>query len=81
MTKLLSTLLNTTLRQLHNNRRYWKWRPCDPVAGNSRAWWQYAISCHMERIHERNERRTWAAVRRKARENVAYVRAFREEIL
>ena len=51
------------------------------MAGNSRAWWQYAISCHMERIHERNERRTWAAVRRKARENVAYVRAFREEIL
>ena len=33
----------------------------------------------MERIHERNERRTWATVARKARENVAYVAAFRDQ--
>ena len=69
-----------SLHQLHKNRRYWKWRPCDPVAGNAGAWWQYAISCHMERIRERNEKNTWSTVVRKARENVVYVRAFRSHL-
>jgi hypothetical protein len=67
---------------VHRNSRYWKWRPCEPVSpGTScKTWWQYAISCHMERIHERNENGTWETVLRKARENVVYVRAFKAHL-
>ncbi len=65
-----------TLHQLHKNRAYWKWRPRVGVKSNSRLWWQYAITCHMEIIHERNVAACWQTVLRKASENVKYVEAF-----
>ena len=40
-----------TIHQLNKNRKYWRWRPLatQPVHGNARTWWQYAISCYLER--------------------------------
>ena len=70
-----------TLHQLHKNRKFWKWRPHDkPVKGNVKAWWQYAITCHMEEIHGRHLNHTWEIVLSKARENVAYVEAFKRHL-
>ena len=69
-----------TLHQLHKNRKFWKWRPHDPVKGNVKAWWQYAITCHMEEIHGNNLNHTWDTVLSKARENVAYVEAFKRHL-
>lgn len=67
-----------TLHQLHKNRAYWRWRPHDPVQGNTRAWWQYAITCHMEAIHDRHFSASWDSVLQKARDNVKYIQAFKK---
>ena len=69
-----------TLHQLHKNRKFWKWRPHEPVKGNVQAWWQYAITCHMEEIHGNHLSRTWETVLEKARDNVAYVAAFKRHL-
>ena len=69
-----------TLHQLHKNRKFWKWRPHGNVKGNAKAWWQYAITCHMEVIHGNNISRTWENALNKARENVAYVQAFKRHL-
>lgn len=41
-----------SLHQLRKNRKYWKWRPLSGVRGNAGLWWQYAMTCHLEAIHE-----------------------------
>ena len=66
-----------TLHQLHKNKNYWKWRPRETVSENPGAWWQYVITCEMERIHERNNVTSWESVLQKARDNVKYVQAFK----
>ena len=50
------------------------------MKGNAQAWWQYAITCHMEVIHGKNSSRTWETALNKARENVAYVKAFKRHL-
>ena len=48
----------------------------EPVLGNAKLWWQYAITSTREEIHERNLSSTWDRVLSKAKENVRYVTAF-----
>ena len=69
-------MVGRTFHQLHKNRKFWRWRPHEPVLGNAKLWWQYAITSHMEEIHERNLSHTWDRVLSKAKENVRYVAAF-----
>lgn len=71
-------LAGRQLWQLQKNRKFWRWRPREPLKGNTKAWWQYAITCHMEQIHEEKVSRTWGNVLAKARENVMYVSAFED---
>lgn len=40
-------------------------------------WWQYAIACHRERIHDRNDSYRLSTVWKKCRDNVLYVSAFK----
>ncbi len=70
-----------TLLQVHKNQKYWKWRPELPVHGNAKQWWQYAITCHMEVIHDRNDAIRSATIIRKASENVRYVESFKAYLL
>lgn len=65
-----------SLQTVSKNRKYWRWRPHEPLKGNARLWWQYAITCHMEEIHEKRQSSTWENVLAKARQNVQYVAAF-----
>ncbi|XP_071747088.1 intermembrane lipid transfer protein VPS13D [Lepeophtheirus salmonis] len=67
--------------QLRKNRRVWRWRPKESVKKCPRAWWHYAITSHMERIHKRNAQYSWSNVLSMAQENVKYVDAFREYLL
>jgi len=48
------------------------------VRGNARLWWQYAMTCHLESIHESHKNSSWPVVLKKARENVVYVEAFKK---
>ncbi len=66
--------------QLRRNLKYWRWRPSDPVLGHARQWWNYAITCHLESIRERNESSSWTATTRKCGDNVRYVEAFRQHL-
>ncbi|QQP35706.1 Uncharacterized protein FKW44_023998 [Caligus rogercresseyi] len=50
-------------------------------SGGLREWWQYAITSHMERIHQHNAQYSWTNLLSKARENVSYVEAFKEYLL
>ena len=67
-----------SLHQLRKNRRFWKWRPLMKVKGNASLWWQYAMTCHLEAIHESSKNSLWTTVLKKARENVKYVEAFKK---
>ncbi|TRY62990.1 hypothetical protein TCAL_03981 [Tigriopus californicus] len=70
-----------SLHQLHKNRLFWKWRPCEPVHNHAGIWWRYAIACHMERIRDRNHVAQWSTVLEKASENVLYVEAFKSYLV
>ena len=63
-------------QQFHRNQRYWRWRPREPVKGHAKSWWLYAITSHMQDIHEKNISSSWEKVLECARENIKYVEAF-----
>ncbi len=69
------------LIQKQTNRKFWRWRPHQSVKGHARLWWQYAITCHMEMIHEKSAASSWQTVLERARQNVSYVLAFQSYLL
>ncbi|CAH1239855.1 VPS13D [Branchiostoma lanceolatum] len=54
-------------------RKYRKGRPTEPVMGNCRQWWQFAIRCHLQSVQQRHHRASWQYVLQRARDNVQYV--------
>ena len=77
MVTLFLVLGSRTLHQIHKNKKYWKWRPIEKVNGNGTVWWHYAITCHLDEIHSKNESKRWQVVLKKARENLKYFKAFK----
>ena len=48
--------------------------------GNSRRWWQYAITCTLDMVHTRRRACTWDTVITCARDNILYVKAFMAQL-
>ena len=65
---------------LRKARQYWRWRPLGGVREGARRWWQYAITATLDLIIARRRANTWPSVLASARDNVAYVKAFMEQL-
>ena len=69
-----------TVHTVRTGRRWWRYRPHQPVVGNARLWWQFAISCALHNIRRRREAATWTSVLKAAEDNVVYVKAFMAQL-
>ncbi|XP_038577495.1 vacuolar protein sorting-associated protein 13D isoform X3 [Micropterus salmoides] len=63
------------LKELDRRERemlYQKWRPKDPISGNCRQWWMFAIQANLSEIREQQRRGSWDFALRRARDAQTY---------
>ncbi|XP_041656068.1 vacuolar protein sorting-associated protein 13D isoform X2 [Cheilinus undulatus] len=63
------------LKELDRRERemlYRKWRPKDPISGNCRQWWMFAIEANLNEIREQRRRGSWEFALQRARDAQTY---------
>ncbi|XP_076064677.1 vacuolar protein sorting 13D isoform X4 [Oratosquilla oratoria] len=65
---------------LDRARHFRKWRPRTRVKENPYDWWQYAIQCHLDRIHRKYSGRSWAFAHQRAKDIIEYVNIYCEHL-
>ncbi|CAJ1055202.1 vacuolar protein sorting-associated protein 13D isoform X2 [Xyrichtys novacula] len=63
------------LKELDRRERemlYRKWRPKDPISGNCRQWWMFAIEANLSEIREQRRRGSWDFALKRARDAQTY---------
>ncbi|EDO41450.1 predicted protein [Nematostella vectensis] len=61
--------------------RYHKWRPKVPVKNNAKLWWQFASTCILHFIQERNRHHTLSFATKRAHDLVVYVKLYTEHLM
>ncbi|XP_074536599.1 intermembrane lipid transfer protein VPS13D [Halichoeres trimaculatus] len=63
------------LKELDRRERemlYRKWRPKEPISGNCRQWWMFAIEANLSEIREQRRRGSWDFALQRARDAQTY---------
>ncbi|KAB7501647.1 Vacuolar protein sorting-associated protein 13D [Armadillidium nasatum] len=67
--------------RLETARPYRKWRPkCKTVQNNAKEWWQYAMQCHVDKIHRKYKGRNWDFAFSRAKAMRKYVNIYKEHL-
>ena len=56
--------------------KYRKWRPNEPIIGNAKLWWRFAVDSHMEPFMKRKRRRNWQFILQRAKDIKSYCEVY-----
>ncbi|CAG0914453.1 unnamed protein product [Notodromas monacha] len=66
---------------LERNRKYCRFRPKVPVKGNAKAWWDFAVNCHLDKCRRQRKQRTMEFLTRRVTEVIVYVTIYRRHLV
>lgn len=66
-------VLGERFSQLTRRTKFGRMRPSDPVQGNARAWWRFAIEASLVGWRERRKEQTWGYISNRRRLRLAYI--------